>query len=133
MFGRWVLFGLYFLVATFIALVFAFGVVNILSTWSCHNSAQDATRTLVDKFFVCTRASKLVTAVIGPVFAVGSAVLSAPAYKKTCGAVATLLVAPLIWISLVPEMNYYAEFLCSLVAGGLTTYALRRSDVLSAA
>ena len=41
MFGRWVLFGLYFLVATFIALVFAFGVVNILSTWSCHNSAQD--------------------------------------------------------------------------------------------
>jgi hypothetical protein len=133
MFGRWVLFIVYFSVATFLAWIFAFAVVHIGSAWMCHDSAQDATRTLLDRLFVCSRASRIFAAVLGPVFAVGVAVLAGPAHKKVCGAVATLLVAPLMWVSLVPSVDHYAELLCSLAAGGFITYALRRSDVLSAA
>ena len=99
----------------------------------CHDPAQEATRTLVDRLFVCTRASKIFAATLGSVFVVGTAVLAAPTHKRLCGAIATPLVALLMWVFLEPSPNHYAEFLCGVVAGGLVTYVFRRSDVLSAA
>ena len=130
MFGCWIIFLVSLSIAAFFGLFFVYAVSGHLGF--CSDNEQHLARTLLDHF-TCSRYSIWTASVICGLFVAGTAVLMAPALKIWCGAFATLIAAALVGAFLAPDMDHYAELICCVLAGGLITYILRNSNVLSAA
>jgi hypothetical protein len=127
MFGRWLIFLVSILITAFVAFAVAFSLSGTFSF--CSEPAKGLG--LLDQF-CCSRYAKWVVSVACTIFVVGPGVFMAPACKRTCGVVLTFLVAFVASAILGPDMDLptldYAQFICSISAGCLITYLLRKQD-----